>query len=503
METTPERNLHFVFIPLMLSGCMRPLVDMAKLMARRKVKVTIVTTARYAVQFKASIDREIQSGSSIQIQLVTFPNAEVGVPEGFENIQLPSIDLKEKLFTALSMLQPQLEELLKKLNPFPCCIIHDKHIFCVADIAVKLKVPRITYDRTNCFNLLCNHNLLTYKVYETVSSDSDEIIIPGLPHRIEMRKCRLPTVSKPYSPNSSQKMDVVRERIRGSEAEAYGIVVNSFEEFEAEYVEEYQRVTGHKVWCVGPLSLTNKDDWDKVGRVSKSPNASEIETNQYMKWLSSWPQSSVIYVGSFCPVEPKVLIEIGLGLEATKRPFIWDLKGIYRRDEMERWLSEERFEVRVKDKGILIRDNWLPQVSILSHRAVGAFFTHAGWISTLDAICAGVPLVILPVSAVEMFYNEKLLSQVAEIGVTMRTEIAIHCGGKDKYGECVREVKKDSVKEAIEKVMRKGGDHEKRREKAKKYADMAKKTIEEGGSSYHNMSMLIDDIVHAQSLNQS
>ena len=73
----------------------------------------------------------------------------------------------------------------------------------------------------------------------------------------------------------------------------------------------------------------------------------------------------------------------------------------------------------------------------------------------------------------------------------------------DKYGECVREVKKDSVKEAIEKVMRKGGDHEKRREKAKKYADMAKKTIEEGGSSYHNMSMLIDDIVHAQSLNQS
>ena len=69
---------------------------------------------------------------------------------------------------------------------------------------------------------------------------------------------------------------------------------------------------------VGPLSLTNKDDWDKVGRVSKSPNASEIETNQYMKWLSSWPQSSVIYVGSFCPVEPKVLIEIGLG-NSTKR----------------------------------------------------------------------------------------------------------------------------------------------------------------------------------------
>jgi UDP-glucosyl transferase 73C len=39
--------------------------------------------------------------------------------------------------------------------------------------------------------------------------------------------------------------------------------VNSFEELESAYVEEYQRVTGHKVWCVGPVSLVNKDDLEK------------------------------------------------------------------------------------------------------------------------------------------------------------------------------------------------------------------------------------------------
>lgn len=38
-------------------------------------------------------------------------------------------------------------------------------------------------------------------------------------------------------------------------------------------------------------------------------------------------------------------------------------------------------------------------------------------------------------------------------------------------------------------------------DKAKKYADMATKAIE--GGSYRNMSMLIDDIIHAQLLNQN
>ncbi|TKY53004.1 UDP-glycosyltransferase 73C6 [Spatholobus suberectus] len=90
---------------------------------------------------------------------------------------------------ALSML----EELLEKLNPFPCCIISDKYMPCVADIAIKFKVPRIVFDGTNCLNLLCNHNLHGYKVYETVS-DSDHIIVLGLPHRIEMRKSHLPLI---------------------------------------------------------------------------------------------------------------------------------------------------------------------------------------------------------------------------------------------------------------------------------------------------------------------
>ncbi|XP_027363170.1 UDP-glycosyltransferase 73C4-like [Abrus precatorius] len=498
METPPPCTLHFVFIPFMASGHMLPLVDMAKLLTRRNVKVTIVTTTLNAPQFRASIERETQSGSPIKILLVKFPNVEAGIPEGCENLEtLPSMDLRDNFMVALSMLQKPLEELLERQEPFPSCIVSDKYVSCVSYVANKLKVPRIVFDGTNCFNLLCNYNLHVSKVYESVA-DSDQLVVPGLPHIIEMKKSQLPVF---FRPGPNPKLNAIRERVWMAEEEAYGIVVNSFHELEAEYVEEYQRVTGYKVWCVGPVSLSNKDDLDKAQRGSKNSYADEIETKKYVKWLDSWPEKSVIYacLGSLNRVAPKQLIEIGLGLEATKRPFIWVLRGAYKRDEMEKWLLDEGFEERVKERGILIK-GWAPQVLILSHKAIGAFFTHCGWNSTLEAVCAGVPLVTFPMFS-DQFYNEKFAVQVAEIGVRVGAEFAVHFGDEDKFGDLIQ-VNRDNVKEAIEKVIGEGEDKEKRRERARKFAEMAKKAVEEGGSSHCNMSLLIYDIMRVQLLSQ-
>lgn len=495
---TSPCNLHFIFIPFMAPGHILPMVDMAKLLSQRDVKVTIVTTPLNATKIKASIDREIQSGSPIQLLPVKFPNVEAGIPEGCESLEtLPSMDLRENFFTALSLWQKPLEGLLEKLNPFPSCIVSDKNIACVADISTKFKVPRIIFDGTSCFNLLCNHNLHTSKVCETVSDSDQFIVIPGLPHRIEMKKSQLPVI---FTPGPNQKLNAVRERIRESEAQAYGIVVNSFEELEEEYVKEYQRVTGHKIWCVGPVSLSNKDDIDKASRGRKDSNG-EIET-QCMKWLDSWPASSVIYVclGSLNRVTPQQLMELGLGLEATKRPFIWVLRGAYKGDELEKWLEEEGFEERVKGRGILIR-GWAPQVLILSHRAIGVFLTHCGWNSTLEATCAGVPVVTFPMFA-DQFYNEKLAVQVLETGVRIGVENSVHFGDEEKIGGVVQ-VTRDNVKEALEKVMGEGEEKEKRRERARKYAELAEKAIEQGGSSYRNMSLLIEDIMNVKLQNPS
>ncbi|MED6156358.1 hypothetical protein PIB30_013632 [Stylosanthes scabra] len=499
VSSTPQacnKNLHFVFIPLMAPGHILPMVDMAKLLARRNnVKVSIVTTPLNAPQFKASLDREVhQNSSQIQIVLIKFPNSESRIPQGCESLDtLPSMDLKVNFFLALSLLRKPIEDLIEQniLDPFPSCLIYDKNIPCVSEVATKFNVPRIIFDGTNCFNLLCNHNLYHSKVSENLCDD-DYIVVPGLPHRIEMKRSQLPAL---FNPGTNQHLIDVREKIRENEKGAYGVVVNSFEELESEYVREYQRVTGSKVWCLGPVSLTNKDDVDKAQRGNNKFNHDDEIVNKYVKFLDSWPKGSVIYacLGSLNRVSPKQLIEIGLGLEVTKRPFIWVLRGAYRKDEMEKWLSENGFEERVKDRGILIK-GWAPQILILSHSSIGAFLTHCGWNSTLEGICSGVPLITFPMFA-DQFYNEKLVVQVIEIGVRIGVENAVHFGDEHRFGDGVQ-VTREKVMDAVEKVMGEGEEEEKRRERAKEYGDLAKKAIEEGGSSYNNLSFLVENIIN-------
>jgi UDP-glucosyl transferase 73C len=57
-------------------------------------------------------------------------------------------------------------------------------------------------------------------------------------------------------------------------------------------------------------------------------------------------------------------------------------------------------------------------------------------------------------------------------------------------------VQKEDVERAIEKVMdNKNCENEERRKRAKELAEMAKRGVEEGGSSHFNVTLLIQDIL--------
>lgn len=477
------QDLHFVLLPHLASGHMIPMMDMARPLARRGLAVTVVTTPINAARFVPVFDRAAGSGLRIELLQVPFPSAEAGLPEGCESLDsLPSRGMLKNLLLGISMWRQPVERLLHRLQPRPSCIIADKIVMWADQTAREFGIPRLVFDGSSCFSLVCTHNIVESKVFDTVS-ESEPLVVPGLLDRIELTRAQLPGAVN-IGPSDIKD---VRNEIRAKELAAYGVVVNTFEELEPAYIRECRRVRG-KVWCIGPVSLCNEDNLDKAERGNKSL----VNYDHCLKWLDLWGPSSVIYacLGSLNRLTAPQLIELGLGLEACGRPFIWVVQGM-KESRFANWISESGFEERIEGRGILIQ-GWAPQVLILSHPAVGGFLTHCGWNSTLEGICAGLPLLTWPLFA-EQFYNEKVVVQVLKIGVSLGSEVAVNWGEEEKCGVFM---KREEVKQAVNQLMDEVDDGARaRRNQAADLGRRAKTAMEEGGSSYLNMTLMIEDIM--------
>ncbi|KAF5191230.1 Udp-glycosyltransferase 73c5, partial [Thalictrum thalictroides] len=212
----------------------------------------------------------------IRLLELRFPSAEVGLPEGCENADaLPAPELGKNFFTATSMLQQQFEQSLGEMEPIPCCIISDFCLPWTAETARKFDIPRIIFHGMGSFSLLCSLNILRYKVHDSVASGSE----------------------------SYKVQDSV---VSGSESDSEPVIVPGLP-------DEYQKAKQNKAWCIGPVSLFNKETLDIFERGNKA----SVAENECVKWLDARQPSSVIYVclGSLCRLVPAQIKEIGLGLE--------------------------------------------------------------------------------------------------------------------------------------------------------------------------------------------
>ncbi|KAL3642630.1 hypothetical protein CASFOL_013445 [Castilleja foliolosa] len=458
-----QKQLHFVLLPFMAQGHMIPTVDIARLLGKRGLIVTILVTQKNYSRFKTC-----RSWS----------------PEGCENFDmLYSIDDISKFFIATSMLEEQVETILQKLEPYPSCLISDMCYPWTTNVAVRLGIPRLVFHGISCFSMLCMHMLIASKCFEDIiASDTEYFVVPGLPGRIEITKAQIRGTSDQLPPALAK----IRVQMIDADVEAFGTVANTFEELEPEYVKQYMKVKGKKVWCIGPVSLCNEDESDKAERGDKA----SIDEHECLKWLDLQKSKSVIYacLGSVSSLAASQLVELGLGLEASDRPFIWVVRNAS--DEFKKWLDEERFEERVRKRGLLIH-GWAPQVLILSHPSVGGFLTHCGWNSTLEGITAGLPMVTWPVFA-EQFCNEKFVVNVIKTGIRVGVEVPVMAGEEENVGV---QVKSDEIKTVIGKLMDGGEEGEERIERARKLREMAKSAPGEGGSSYLSLTQLVRDVV--------
>ncbi|KAI5387035.1 abscisate beta-glucosyltransferase [Lathyrus oleraceus] len=460
------------FLPFLGGGHQIPMIDTARMFAKHGVTSTILTTPSNAAQFQNSITRDQKSNLPITIYTLTTP----------QNTLLPDIDMSAGPMTDTSLLLEPVKQLL--LQQRPHCIVVDMFHRWAGDIIGELKLPMIVFNGSGCFPRCVGANMRKHVAFENLSSDSESFIVPGLPDRVEMTGSQVPSFMRNQSGLSDWMAQI--------EEKSLGIVINSFYDLEPVYADYLRNELGKKTWLVGSVSLCNRSIEDMKER-GKQPT---IDEQSCLNWLNSKKPSSVLYIsfGSVVCLPMKQLKEIAYGLEASDQPFIWVVGKILKssKSDSENWVLDE-FEKRMKemDKGLILR-GWAPQLLILEHDAVGGFMTHCGWNSTLEGVCAGVPLITWPLSA-EQFINEKLVTDVLRIGVQV---------GSREWGSWEEERKelvgREKVEFAVKKLMVESEEVEEMRRRVKSIAEKAKRAVEEGGSSYGDIDALIQELKNLQ-----
>ncbi|CAN6180405.1 unnamed protein product [Urochloa humidicola] len=179
---------------------------------------------------------------------------------------------------------------------------------------------------------------------------------------------------------------------RAVKASVSGIVLNTFDTIEASELDKLRRELSLPAFPVGPLHMLFRRAPPPPEQGPHAPDGT------CLAWLDARPPRSVMYVslGSLACVGRSVFEEMAWGLAGSGVPFLWVVRPGFVTGSGEEAPPPlpEGFEEEVRERGKIVK--WAPQKEVLAHEAIGAFWTHCGWNSTLESICEGVPMLVQP-----------------------------------------------------------------------------------------------------------
>ncbi|XP_059632108.1 UDP-glycosyltransferase 75C1-like [Cornus florida] len=202
------------------------------------------------------------------------------------------------------------------------------------------------------------------------------------------------------------------------------------------------------------------------------------KSTEYVEWLNSKPESSVVYLsfGSISVLSEKQREEMAHGLLESQRPFLWVVRKTDQYGENVE--NEISCMEELEKQGMIVP--WCSQVEVLSHPSLGCFVTHCGWNSTLESLVFGVPMVAFP-GRMEQETNAKLITHVWETGVRVTVN-------EERIAE------REEFKRCIEMVMGDGEKGKEMRGNAKKWKELAREAVKEGGSSDMNLKAFVSEV---------
>ncbi|KAJ1403778.1 UDP-glycosyltransferase family, conserved site [Sesbania bispinosa] len=445
---------HCLVIPFPGQGHMNPMIQFSKRLVQRGVKVTLVTIV--------SLWRTITNKNLSSIEIESISD---GYDEG-GHAAAESLEAYKETFWRVG---PQtLAELLHKLassnNP-PDCVIYDAFMPWALDVAKNFGLRGVAF-----FTQSCSVNHIYFHAYQKkleLPLSGTEFCIPGLP---KLAPEDLPSFLYKYGSYPGY-LDIVLNQFSNID-KADWVLANTIYELEQGVVDWLLKIWPLKI--VGPslpsmfLDKRLQDDKDYGVSIS-DPN-----TEACIKWLDEKPKGSVVYVsfGSMAGLSEEQTEELALGLRNSGSYFLWVVRAT------EQSKLPKGF-VETSEKGLIV--TWCPQLLVLTHESLGCFLTHCGWNSTLESVCLGVPMIVMPLWT-DQVTNAKLIVDVWKMGVKAIAD----------EKEIVR---RETIKHCIKEVMEteKGNEI---KNNAIKWKNLAKNSLDEGGRSDKNIVEFVATLAH-------
>ncbi|KAI3867371.1 hypothetical protein MKX03_036498 [Papaver bracteatum] len=464
--SSSSSSAHILIFPYPAQGHMIPILDFAHQLSLHNLTITVLVTPKNL----PILEPLLSKSPSIKPLVLQFPG-NLKIPKGIENAKDLSPALIPDMMITMSKLYKPLLEWFKSQPSPPVAIISDFFLGWTERLACELNIPRIVFS-TTCAMALSIIDLLQTGVLH--STNDDPISIHQIPNSPTFPRWHIPSLRSSFS-DRNQDSVTNRENLLAN-VRSWGVVFNSFTELESAYLDFMEKRTdglGYKrVWAVGPL-FPNVDPTAK-----ERGGRNSVSTQKIVSWLDKCPKNSVVFVcfGSQAALPNKQMEALAAGLECSKVRFLWCVK------EPTVGLAEGAysalpagFEERTAGRGMVIRGGWVPQLLILRHPSVGSFMTHCGWNSTLEGLTSGVVLLAWPMMA-EQFLNANLI--VDQLKVAIRV-----CEGNElipnpiQLGALVGESFRENW-----------------RVRAQKLAKAANAAVQQGGTSYKDLQILVKDL---------
>ncbi|KAM0914540.1 hypothetical protein ACQ4PT_011443 [Festuca glaucescens] len=448
-----------VVFPFMAKGHTLPLLHFVTALSvhHKGLRVTVVTTPANLAFARSRVP------SSVRFAVLPFPSLPQ-LPAGVESTDaLPSPSLHPTFLQAAALLREPFAELMASLSsPSPPLVLFsDFFLGFTRRVAADAGVRHVVFHGMSCFSMALGKSAMMGPL-PSCAGHGDSFQVPRMPAHLkftaaEVPPCALAKTSNHEDPSTDPLMD------QDSEASSWGVLVNSFAKLDEEFVsilESFYQPDA-RAWLVGPLFLAAGDILQRE----------EQDPEGCLPWLDEQSEP-VVYVsfGTQVHVADEQLGELARGLVQSGHPFLWAVRS-------ETWSPP----VDVGPHGRVVR-GWVPQRSVLEHRAVGGFVSHCGWNSVMESLAAGKPMLAWPMMA-EQPVNARHVADIIGAGIRM-----------DVAGSSVV-VDRSEVEKKVRRLMDAGGEEgRKMRVRAAWAQQAAKSAVSDGGTSHMALLKLLEEL---------